>query len=426
MKKGLFLLFLLLILAGCYNNYNSIIISYNTYGGSFVELEKIQTGENIKTNKITSKEGYDFGGWYYDDSFLLKAESTDLIVNNVVLHAKWIPKEYEIVFMDSDTPSIKAPYLSEISLPVLETIEERYFIGWYLDEALTIPFYLEYMPLDGARLYPRFETEQIVVRFFNGEDLVKIELCEYDSFILPPEGPQKYGYEFTNWDRDLNNITESIDVFAEFTLKEYKINFHLDNNQDIITKTYSYLNPVTRPKTPEKAGFVFAGWFLDPEFKDEYFFDFFKDENLNLYAKWENPFIYTLKDNDTYKITNYNGDLKSLVIPNEYNGKIISEIDVYAFSNNYQLENLEIGENIKEIGEYAFKNCPNLKTVSMMESINMLGKGVFSECERIEEITIPFIGKSRNENEGLDYLFARKDALPKKVAILDIKEVKEK
>jgi uncharacterized repeat protein (TIGR02543 family) len=54
----------------------------------------------------------------------------------------------------------------------------------------------------------------------------------------------------------------------------------------------------TAPKTPEKEGYVFSGWYLDPDYRSAFEFTTPVTSNLTLYAKWTDPTSTGPKDDD--------------------------------------------------------------------------------------------------------------------------------
>ncbi|ABR54133.1 hypothetical protein Mevan_0223 [Methanococcus vannielii SB] len=60
-----------------------------------------------------------------------------------------------------------------------------------------------------------------------------------------------------------------------------------------------------------------------------------------------------------YILKKYNGTLKDISIPNEYNGKPVINIGDDAFKNN-KLTSVVIPNSVTSIGRYAFSGNPNL------------------------------------------------------------------
>ena len=52
--------------------------------------------------------------------------------------------------------------------------------------------------------------------------------------------------------------------------------------------------------------------------------------------------------------------------------------------------------NADTISSYAFKNCTNLTSVTISDSVTSIGDGVFSGCSALQNITLPFVGGSKD------------------------------
>lgn len=76
----------------------------------------------------------------------------------------------------------------------------------------------------------------------------------------------------------------------------------------------------------------------------------------------------------------------------------------FKINGNYSLlENLEI--NSKSIGDYQFYNYVSLKSIVISNSAEKIGKSVFEKCLCVNDVTIPFIGDSKDSNYSFTYLF---------------------
>lgn len=80
---------------------------------------------------------------------------------------------------------------------------------------------------------------------------------------------------------------------------------------------------------------------------------------------------------------------KNIIIPEEYNGKKVTQINASAFRNNTNIESVIIPENIKSIGQYSFSGCSNLKKVVIYsENLEGIGDENFLGCNNLEEFIV--------------------------------------
>ena len=100
-----------------------------------------------------------------------------------------------------------------------------------------------------------------------------------------------------------------------------------------------------------------------------------------------------------------------LVIPEEYNGKPVSEvlytkarpnakakkliipdsitkIEDGTFKELPMLEEVIIGNGLKEIPENAFENCYSLTKIAIPDNVEMIGEFAFSKCRSLKQVTL--------------------------------------
>lgn len=136
---------------------------------------------------------------------------------------------------------------------------------------------------------------------------------------------------------------------------EYTINFELNGGQNVegVVSTVTVPDGETAVMPiPTKEGCVFAGWYLDAELTDRYFFDFPLDEDVTLYAKFYETALgeyivisnveqlMTIKDDPAAKYLlacNINCKGNTLTPIDEFTGELEG--------NGYKIYNYTISEN---------------------------------------------------------------------------------
>lgn len=100
-------------------------------------------------------------------------------------------------------------------------------------------------------------------------------------------------------------------------------------------------------------------------------------------------FRFEKKDIDSsYEINKYIGDDTDVVIPNRYNGFLITSIGEYAFINT-SVTSVSLGSNITEIKNGAFINVSGLSEIILNENLTTIGNYAFAGCTGLSTITIP-------------------------------------
>lgn len=104
---------------------------------------------------------------------------------------------------------------------------------------------------------------------------------------------------------------------------------------------------------------------------------------------YEKDFQYEAAENgEEIIITGYSGNMTSLEIPKEIEGKTVTAIGENAFQGS-SLQEIGLPEGIREIESYAFYQCEDLNFVGLPEGLDTIGEGAFGECCKLTEIELP-------------------------------------
>lgn len=97
------------------------------------------------------------------------------------------------------------------------------------------------------------------------------------------------------------------------------------------------------------------------------------------------------KDGHEYiEITGYEGRVKDLDVPEEFDGYKVESIGNHAFSGREDLETVSLPKTIRTLMGFAFHNCKNLKRISLFDSLSDYYDGVCRQCDSLYlvEITV--------------------------------------
>ena len=64
-----------------------------------------------------------------------------------------------------------------------------------------------------------------------------------------------------------------------------------------------------------------------------------------------------------------------------------------------------VPDTVRTIGQYAFRGAETLQSVVVPDQVTRIGAGAFSGCTGIREITLPFIGGSRDDNRPFSHIW---------------------
>jgi len=71
------------------------------------------------------------------------------------------------------------------------------------------------------------------------------------------------------------------------SVTRYTVKFDTNGGSSVSSATVNKNAKVAEPKTPEKDGYTFGGWYTDKEFAEKYDFESKVTKNFTLYAKWD-------------------------------------------------------------------------------------------------------------------------------------------
>jgi len=95
------------------------------------------------------------------------------------------------------------------------------------------------------------------------------------------------------------------------------------------------------------------------------------------------------EDGQSYRIMGIGSfEGEKLIIPEQYEGKPVTEIYVSAFSAT-GLVSVVIPESITKIGAMAFSECTSLVEINIPNSVKTLNHGLFSGCTSLKTVTLP-------------------------------------
>jgi uncharacterized repeat protein (TIGR02543 family) len=156
-------------------DYDSLIVYFDTNGGSYIDPEYVQSGDNVTRPDDPTKDGYGFDGWFSDPGLTqpydfgdsaslanLRATKSADGVYTMTLFAKWLNR-YNVSFnigaaayYDETPPatqSVVDGYTATDPGPMPnyynDFIEEFKFVGWYTDYKYTTPYDFNNTPVTG-------------------------------------------------------------------------------------------------------------------------------------------------------------------------------------------------------------------------------------------------------------------------------------
>lgn len=339
---------------------NKHSVTFMTLGGSAVTgYDEIEYGATITAPTPPTRDGYDFGGWYKENTFATAwkfAGETDpdtMPDADLILYAKWNKNTFTVSFdTNGGTPATIAPITgvsknSVITAPTAPTKTDSDFVGWYTAATCECGetcthlwnFATSKVTAD-ITLYARWTKKTFTVTFdTNGgtpATIAPITGVEYGTPITAPAKPEKVGYDFKGWLKDGAAYTFGTGVTSNFTLTAkweahpYTVNYYVGDgaNNEANSTTYTVEMGTDGVVTLEDAipptGYDFGGWYTAAEggslVTTISLSDFADGDEINLHA------VYTIK---TFTVTfdlNYTGSTNPTATV-EYN-KAVAPADI--------------------------------------------------------------------------------------------------
>ena len=123
-------------------NGGTFAVTFDTKGGSSVQVQNILNGQRASEPADPTKTGYTFGGWYTEKTCTNPYEFTTPVQNALTLYAKWTINQYTITFKpengDEDT-TITQDYDTPVTAPANPTRTGYTFAGWDREIPATMP-----------------------------------------------------------------------------------------------------------------------------------------------------------------------------------------------------------------------------------------------------------------------------------------------
>ncbi|AUD63727.1 hypothetical protein BK010_09035 [Tenericutes bacterium MO-XQ] len=232
-KLMVIIIVLMVILAGCQDK-NKVTIDFETNGGSSIESITYDKSDLEFDLPESTKDGYEFMGWYLDDSFIDEVSSQTFLDNNkLTLYAKWISIDQTfLVTFSTGVPSLdKAIDVKINEIPnIYVPIKDGYvFSGWYKDDDYQQLYIYEEVIRDHTTLYAKWEVEQeqVLTIVFTEDAMFKFNVTNNQMPDMSDVVPNAYRLNIEGYYKD---------IFFESTF---------DFNQDLLDvdqKIYAKLN----------------------------------------------------------------------------------------------------------------------------------------------------------------------------------------
>ena len=397
--------------------------------------------EEIALPEAPQKDGFTFGGWYFDrdtwrDKLTKDTFAARALTENIVVYAYYIqnetpvPTEYTITFyIGEDVAGVIETSGNEILvLPKAPPKDGYAFEGWFFDNGtwrneLTANTYADVPLTADVNVYAYYikaedpEPEpplEYKVTFYAGEDVAGVIETSGNEILVLPEAPQKEGYAFEGWffdDGTWRNeltantyadapLTADVNVYAYYRKTEdpepeppleYTVTFDAGGGTPVEPMTTSRIDK--EPQTT-RDGYTFAGWYTDKTFSNKISFPYEVTKTQTLYAKWTQnepgEIVFTVDGSGVLTgVSGLTGSNMTVEIPSEVNGITVTEIGKDVFKDNKNVGRLIIPDSVTTLGYRMCSGCTALREVQLPSGLTVIPDEAFDGCSSLQTVNFP-------------------------------------
>jgi len=149
---------------------------------------------------------------------------------------------------------------------VITDIIGHTFEGWFTDAELSDQFADDTVILEDTTLHGKWTANEYTITFdTDGGTEIAPVTQKFGTAVTSPSDPEKTGYTFKGWDKEIPDTipAEDMTITALWEINRYTITFDTDGGTEIAPITQDYGTAVTSPADPEKTGYTFKGWDKD-------------------------------------------------------------------------------------------------------------------------------------------------------------------
>ena len=283
------------------------IVTFDSQGGSQVSSQVVAEGKKATKPISPTKQGYDFDGWYYDETEWIFVGY--VVTENMTLTAKWSPSS---------------------------------------DTNYTVNYHLENLEKDGyTTIKKNYEGTT--------DSTIYAPIIEYSGFSSPSKQSITIRADGTT----------CVDYY--YKRNEYTINFVTNGGSILEKQKFSYGQDLSSLLTPIRDNMTFSNWYKDIKLTSLFDDLTMPDENLTLYAHWEGetkPSSFQYSSGNGITISKLISAEKEICVPSYIGGVPVKTIKAEAFKNS-DITSVVIPNTVTYIGKEAFMGCNFLEYMSL-------------------------------------------------------------
>ncbi|MBP7222205.1 MAG: InlB B-repeat-containing protein, partial [Sedimentibacter sp.] len=280
-------------------------VEFNTQGGSTVPSVNVSYNTTIAAPTAPSRTGYTFGGWYKEAACTHAwSFSTDKVIANTTLYAKWTANTYAIVYNlngGTNSGSNPATYTYGVGVTLSSPTRTGYaFGGWYKESTFNTAITAISTTSTGTvTLYAKWTANTYAIVYnLNGGTNSGSNPATYTYGVgVTLSSPTRTGYTFGGWYRESTfntavaaistTSTGTVTLYAKWTINTYTVTFNSQGGSAVSSVSTNYNTTISTPTAPTRTGYTFVGWYKESACTNVWSFSTDKvSGNITLFAKW--------------------------------------------------------------------------------------------------------------------------------------------
>lgn len=253
---------------------------------------------------------YVFDYWSTDYEGRYAYDFDDPVTGDLVLYSQWQYLKCEVTIHRNGHgyDKLYQMHLGDI-FPQPDDPSDYYckHLGWYLEPECIRPYDFS-QPLYGdLDLYNKWAEHPTVFCYYMDPENSSHRIVVSYGTVPDLDVPELKGYTIQGWctDEDLTvpytpePLYESISLYARLAAVPCTVTFNSMGGSTVSSRTVPYGSRLAEPAPPARDGFVFAGWYKDPDCQYSFSFHYYNpetggydlsywpvEENMTLYARW--------------------------------------------------------------------------------------------------------------------------------------------
>lgn len=246
MKKVYYFIILLLFVSLVSCSETTYQVKFIGFDDMILKAEVVNENANLEYPNAPAVDGYTFVEWDQD---------IEKVTSDLVIKAIYRKNQFRVVFyneLDEIISEQIVDYGKSAENVTLPSKEGYNFIGWDKEFSNVT---------DDLYIKPVFDQKELTVKFYDeAGSIIKTEMVKYGESAIGITLQDKVGYKFVGWDKSITNITSDLEVYPVYEVMTFIVKFYDENNNVLKTETVNYGENASYNKIPEKTGYKFIGW----------------------------------------------------------------------------------------------------------------------------------------------------------------------